>query len=187
MACTDLSSSDYGEVRLALGLSADDTTSLPDAVIAGRLYGGLAGLRMAAAAECCEDLSCESGDDDYDATWGAYVAAAVVAFAAALLARGYLAARANERVTSEGLGSLKVSYDKTDWASLADSLVAQAQATLRLACPCAAEALGSTRHGAGVPTLISIDGPGRHLGEDGDTIDQRLDEWLNPDVTEGLI
>ncbi len=187
MACTELASGDYGEVRLALGLAADDTDSLPDAVIAGRLYGGLAGLRMAKAVTCCDDLSCESGDADYDAEWEAYVAAAVVAMTASLLARGYLAARANERVTSEGLGSLKVSYDKTDWAALADGLLSQAQATLRLACPCAAETLGSARHGAGVPTLISIDGPGRHLGEDGDTVDQRLDEWLNPDVTEGLI
>lgn len=186
MACTDLAATDYGEVRLALGLPADDADSLPDAVIAGRLYGGLAGLRMAKAVTCCDSLSCESGDPDYDAEWEAYVAAAVVAYTASLLARGYLSARANERVTSEGLGSLKVSYDKTDWGAIADGLLAQAQATLRLACPCAAETLASTRHGAGVPTLISVDGPTRHQGETGDTIDSRL-EWLNPDVTEGLI
>lgn len=186
MACTDLVSGDYGEVRLALGLSADDTDSLPSAVIAGRLYGGLAGMRMAKAVTCCDNLSCESGSADYDAEWEAYVAAAVVAFTASLLARGYMAARASERVTSEGLGSLKVSYDKTDWPGLADNLLSQAQATLRLACPCAAETLGSSRHGGGIPTLISVDGPSRHQGETGDTIDSRL-EWLNPDVTEGLI
>mgnify|MGYP000875861751 CR=1 FL=1 len=186
MACTDLAAVDYGEVRLALGLSADDTDSLPDAVIAGRLYGGLAGMRMAKAVACCDGLSCESGDDDYDAEWEAYVAAAVVAYTAALLAGGYMAARANERVTSEGLGSLKVTYDRTDWERLASVLKGQAEATLRLACPCAAETLTSSRHGAGVPTLISVDGPTRHQGETGDTIDSRL-EWLNPDVTEGLV
>jgi len=187
MACTDLSASDYGEVRLALGLAADDDTSLPDAVIGGRLYGGLAGLRMAKAVECCEDLSCESASDDYDATWEAYVAAAVVAFTASLLARGYYSARAGERVTSEGLGSLKVSYDKTDWGVLADTLLRQAEATLSLMCSCAASTLAKRSADMGVPTLISVDGPGRYLGEDDDTIDKRLDEWLNPDVTEGLI
>lgn len=187
MACTDLASGDYGEVRLALGLAADDTTTLPDAVIAGRLYGGLAGLRMAAAVDCCAGLSCEAGDDDYSLAWESYVAAAVVALTASLLARGYMAARANDRVTSEGLGSLKVSYDKTDWTGLADGLMAQAQATLRLSCSCAADVLGGASRGAGIPTIISVDGPTRHLGETGDTIDSRIDGWMNPAITEGLI
>lgn len=183
MACTQLLHDAYGSVRVALGFAEDDTTNLPDAVVGGLPYGEWASRRMASAAALCEGLSCDPDSDDYSLEWAGDVATAVVAYTAALLARGYLAAKGQDRVTSEGLGSLKVTYDKTDWASVATFLEEMARRSLELHCPAAASRLVGGG-GEGLPILISADGPGRYLEED--TIEDRLNE-LNPWVTDGLI
>lgn len=183
MACTQLLHDAYGSVRLALGFAEDDTTSLPDAVIGALSYGGWASRRMAAAVAQCEGLSCDPLSPDYSEEWAGDVATGVVAYTAALLARGYLVAKGQDRVTSEGLGSLKVTYDKTEWAGVATFLEEMARRSLELHCPAAASQLIGGG-GEGLPVLISVDGPDRYREDE--TIEERLDE-LNPWITEGLI
>lgn len=140
MACT-LTSADYPEIRIALGLAGDDSTSLPDAAIEARAYlpqiSRRVGAALADTGDACA-FSCDSGDPDYDAEKAERVKDALVFLVAQALAAGWFGARADGRITSEGLGSLRVSYDSTNWGEVAEGLGALGIEALGAACPGAA-------------------------------------------------
>lgn len=171
--CT-LTSAEYGDVRLALGLASMDTTTLPDATIASRAFGALVQRRVTTALECCTDWSCDDGDADYDADKTDSVKTALVYYVAAALAEGWLTAKADARIKSERLGNQAVTYDATDWTKVAGELAQRAHEAMRWACPCAADELAG-EVGDISCDLISVNGPSRYE-VDQDEIDDRIDQ-----------
>lgn len=171
--CT-LTSSEYGDVRLALGLASDDTTTLPDATIASRAFGGLVQRRVTTALACCTDWSCDSGDADYDADKTDAALTAIVYYVASALAEGWFTAKADARVKQERLGNQSVTYDATDWQDVAEELKMRAHESMRWACPCAADELAGET-GDMSCDLFSVNGPSRYE-VDQDEIDDRIDQ-----------
>lgn len=160
MTC-ELSSAEYPEIRSALGLAGDDIASLPDAVIEARAYLPFitrkVGAALSAAAATCA-FSCDSGDPDYDEDKAEYMTDVLVLLTAARVAEGWYRARADGRITSEGLGSLRVAYDKTDWQALAAGLSAQGLEAFTAACAAAAAIYVG---GSADIDLMCVDGPSR--------------------------
>lgn len=160
MTC-ELSSAEYPEIRIALGLAGDDTTSLPNATIEARAYLPFVtrkvGAGLAAGGDDCA-FSCDSGDPDYDEEQAEYVIDALVLLTAARIAEGWYRARADERITARGVGPARESFDKTDWQAHAASLMRQGLEALAGACPSAAVAYGG---GASGVDLMYSDGPSR--------------------------
>lgn len=160
MAC-ELDSGDYPDIRMALGLGGDDTAALPDAVIEARAHlprvTRLVTAALADAGDACA-FSCDPGDPDYDEEAAENTIDALVLLTAASLADGWFGARGDSRITSEGLGSLRVSYDKTDWDAQAVDLRARGLDALAGACADAASIYAGE---AAELDLMSVDGPSR--------------------------
>ncbi len=178
MTC-ELAVSDYPDIRMALGLAGDDTTGLPDAVIETRAHLPRVTRLVAAALEDAGDscaFSCEETDPDYDEGAAASTIDALVLLAAAQIASGWMGARGESRITSQGLGPLRVSYDKTDWDARAVDLRARGLDALAEACPEAARICAGD---VATLDLISLDGPSR-ICESAATKARRRERELDP-------
>lgn len=113
---------DYDEVRVALGLAPDDTTSLPNSVIEMRGYLPRAETGMAAVLTDCEITFATTTTANQTA-----IKESVVYWVASLLAERWLARKQGSQVVSQSLGPLSVTYAaKQDWAAHGRSLRHQA-------------------------------------------------------------
>ena len=133
---TYITSADYGDIRVSLGLAYDDTTTLPDTVIERRMFLPHVETAMAVVLTDCS------------VTWATETAAnkeivreAVVYWVASLLAERWMARMAGSQVKSQSLGPLSVSYEGgQNWAMDAKSLRYQAGDAMRVLC---ADAVGA--------------------------------------------
>lgn len=130
---------DYEDIRVALGLAPDDTTTLPDATIERRAYLPRVERDMAVVLADCE-VTFGDDDDDDDA-----IVESVVYWTASLLAERWLARREGSQVTSQSLGPLSVSYQaRQDWAAHGRTLRYQAAEVMADVCADAVAAIGGT-------------------------------------------
>lgn len=153
-----ISSADYGDVRLSLGLSATDTTNVPDTLIEGRLY-----LRWVEG-RVIEDITTYatillSTDAAYDGQRADMLKSGVIAWTASRVAALWFAARQAEEVVSHALGPAKVQYrEGPDWMKLAEKLADAAAADLSIV----------ENWGTAAPriTLFARTGPTRKAADD---------------------
>jgi len=117
-----IATSDYGDIRLSVGVASTDTTMLPDATIEGRPF-----LRHTEG-RVKEDIPSyatilNTADVNYDAERADMLKNGVVLWTASRLAVLYFAARAGEEVQQETLGPGAVRYrDGPAWAEIARRL-----------------------------------------------------------------
>lgn len=160
MTC-ELSSAHYTDIRIALGLAGDDTAGLPVATIEARTnlpqLTRRVRVALADAGDACA-FDCDPLASGYDEERAEHVLDALVLLTAATIADGWYRARGDARVTAEGLGSLRVSYDKTDWGTVAADLRARGVDSLAAACPDAAALFVGE---ATALDVMSVDGPSR--------------------------
>jgi hypothetical protein len=90
-------------VRLALGLATTDTTTLPDATIASRLFGPWVERQVQRVVTTWATVI-DNSDADYDADREAALQDGVVLWIASRLAALYFARRAGEEVKKAQLG-----------------------------------------------------------------------------------
>lgn len=143
----------YADIRLALGMTAADTTALPESVITAGLHLPWV---LNRALELATDCITDAVDDDVQAE---QLTVALAQWAAARIAAGWLANRdQSDRITSEGIDTLKVAYDKplsqAEWQEAARRLLGEALDALTIVCPGALVP-------AVLPTMARMAGPSR--------------------------
>jgi len=173
---------DYPSIRIALGLAGDDAVSLPPGTIEALQYLPDVTARVNAAIEAA-DGGCFSSDpesDDYDEGRTMYAKVAIVLLTAAGIADEHRGAGADNRITGQSLGQLKVSYDKTDWTRVAADLERRGIIALARACAEAAGIYAGQLAAGGVPDLMVVDGPtrGKTPGELAGERDDVFAPWI---------
>lgn len=117
-----IATGNYGDIRLALGLDSDDTTTVPDALIES--------LPQLPAAEAViirripTYATILAGSDDEQIN---QLKSGTILATAGRLAHSYLAGRTGSELKSQGLGPASVSYrDGPDWKALGKMLLEMA-------------------------------------------------------------
>jgi hypothetical protein len=120
---------DYGDIRVALGLAADDTDAIPDALISRRVYLPRVETAMGVVLADCEVTFGDDDDDD------AAIVESVILWCASALAGGYLARRKGDQVKSQSLGPMSITYEGgQDWGKTARDLRYQAGDVMNDVC-----------------------------------------------------
>lgn len=122
---------DYGDIRQALGLEQDDTTSLSSTLVESGAYLPLVEAQVMALVPSWEDIL-DEGHIDYDANRAQILTSAVVLLTAGRLACQWFAARQGEEVKTHSLGPASVTWrDGVNWADLCGRLRGEAADLLR--------------------------------------------------------
>lgn len=117
-----LTTDDYDDIRVALGLDPDSTSPVSDALIGRRMFLPEIERRVEEQVDACE-IVMDDADADYDADDAERVIEAIVYLTAARIAERYLVRAAGQRVKSQTLGPASVTYDAApDWHRLATDL-----------------------------------------------------------------
>lgn len=142
-----IATSDYPDVRLALGLDATDTTTLADAVIEGRPYLQWVERVVKQRFTTYATILSDAGDKAEALKDG------VVLATAAMVARGYLAARTSEEVQRTTVGPYTTQYRPgPEWTALADDLAERAAEVLSRVSRWSQSPQAITMHGRSGPT-----------------------------------
>lgn len=169
---------DYPAIRLVLGLTSNDTTNLPDATIASRLFGPWVERRVMQgitdwATILTGNDACEEQLKD-----------AVCLWIASRIAGTYLARRASEEVAEAALGPQRVKWRApVEWTALAESLASEAAAGLAAVAACSDAGGVATR-----VQLAEAKGATRTAIEDGEVLTEVY--WLDlmqPAVVKGHV
>lgn len=158
---------DYPVIRLALGLASNDTTTLPDATIASRLFGPYVERRVQQgitdwATILTGNDACEEQLKDATCLW-----------IASRLAATYMARRAGEEVAEAALGPQRVKWrTPVEWTALADELAREAAASLASVAACSDDSGVADR-----VTLVQGVGPTRTAIANGEVLTEAY--WLN--------
>lgn len=121
----------YGDIRQALGLAADDTTSVSNELVESGAYLPLVEAQVMALVPTWADVL-DSGHAGYDANRAQVLRSAVILLVAARLACQWFAARQGEELKSHTLGPASVTWrEGTDWGELCERLRAEASALIR--------------------------------------------------------
>ena len=173
-----ISSGDYGDIRLSIGLSATDTTNVPDATIEARPYLQRVELLVKRQVTAWETLI-DSGDSEYDADRANLLRSGVVLATAGSLAALYFAARVGEEVSRTSVGPFATQYRTgPEWQTLAEDLAAAAARDLQ-----EAESWSTVPERV---TLISRAGPTRKAATGEHTMTRtEWREYLIPDALRG--
>ena len=141
-APTIISTDDYGEIRIALGLAPDDDTSIPTSVIEARMFLREIEAKVTPVLSDPCTIVMDVDDDDFDEAVAERIKQVVILMTASLIAEKYFKARQGDRVKSHGIGPLSVSYDTgPDYVQLGQDLSAQALAVMSEVCADGAWAL----------------------------------------------
>lgn len=172
---TIIDTGDYEDIRVALGLDVNDTTTLPAEVIEGRPFlrfvEGMVKQRITTYAT----ILATAGDKADTLKLG------VVLGTAAQLAANYLHARQSEEVKTSAVGPYTTTYrEGVDWTALAAKLAVQA-----------AEALARVLAWSASPTRLTfagVAGPTRRMeAADADMSVADWREWLEPPAIRGHV
>lgn len=168
-----ISSAEYLDIRIALGLDSSDTTTLPDAVIASRPYLQFVEVEVQATITAWSTILSGGGDR------AASLIAGVVLGTAARLASLWMAGRQGAEVKSQALGPASASFrEGPKWAELAMRLASEAAQALHRA-EYWSEDLQSM-------TLVGRAGPTRRARTDDVRLSRRtLIERLLPEAIKG--
>lgn len=116
---------DYDDIRVMLGLEATSTSPVSDDLIERRMFLPAVERLVEVQVEACE-IVMDDADADYDADAAENVIEAVLALTAAKVAERYLKAAAGGRVKAQSLGPASVTFDAApDWHGVARDLHAQ--------------------------------------------------------------
>ena len=122
---------DYGDIRQALGLTADDTTTVPNGLVESGAYLPLVEAQVMALVPSWSDIL-DSGHGAYDANRAQILTSATVLLTAARLACQWFAARQGEELKSHSLGPATVTWrEGADWADLCGRLRGEAADLIR--------------------------------------------------------
>lgn len=123
-----IGSSEYGSVRLVLGLASDDTTTVPDATLADSLFLGAVERHVKRVVTAWSTILAGGGDRAQALKDG------TVMLLAARVAELSLARKDAAEIKSQSLGPASVTFrDGAAWSDMARSLVGDAAKELAFA------------------------------------------------------